>query len=127
MGSRHRKVAPDVAVETEPDMTGSEPDEQPRGGLWRPIVRRRPLLSAAALPSAGVLLFSGLSYAAVTHYSGQMRHADVFAGIAERPADDDGVNILVVGSDDRSALTEDERLALHLGIDDFGRNNDTML
>ena len=108
-------------------MTGPADHEQPQGGLWRGIVRRRPLLAAAALGSAGVLLFSGLSYAAVTHYGGQMRHADVFAGITERPADDAGVNVLIVGSDDRSALSEDELLALHLGVDDFGRNTDTML
>lgn len=108
-------------------MTGQTAQNPPSEPAWRRLVRRRPLLAAAALASAGVLTVSGLSYAAVSHYSGQMRHADVFAGISDRPEDDSGVNILVVGSDDRSALSEDERLALHLGTDDFGRNTDTML
>ena len=89
--------------------------------------KSRPLLVLGAAVAAGVLATSGLSYAAVQHYTGAVGHIDVFGPMTDRPADDGSTNILLVGSDDRSGMTEDERLALKLGIEDFGRHTDTMM
>lgn len=90
-------------------------------------MKRQPLLAAAAVGAAAVLAGSGMSYAAVAHYSGAVHRSDVFAGVTDRPVDDGGVNILLVGSDDRSSMSEEQRLQLHLGLADFGRNTDTIL
>ncbi len=114
---------PDAAAQPEPPARSASS----RLALLGRRIRRRPLLAAAALGAAAVLVGSGMSYAAVAHYSGAVHRSDVFAHVTDRPLDDGGTNILVVGSDDRGALTEDQRLALHLGIADFGRNTDTIL
>ena len=90
-------------------------------------MKRQPLLAAAAVGAAAVLAGSGMSYAAVAHYSGAVHRSDVFAGVTDRPVDDGGVNILLVGSDDRGSMSEEQRLQLHLGLADFGRNTDTIL
>lgn len=84
-------------------------------------------MAIATCVAAGVLATSGLSYAAVQHYTGAVDHIDVFGPLDERPTDDGATNILLVGSDDRSGMSEEERLALTLGIEDFGRHTDTMM
>ncbi|MFM2438669.1 MAG: hypothetical protein RLZ55_1492, partial [Actinomycetota bacterium] len=104
------------------------PSRKPsRLGALASKVKRRPLLVAAAVAAAAVLVTSGMSYAAVARYSGAVQREDVFSGVVDRPIDDGGQNILLVGSDDRSSMSEEQRLALHLGLADFGRNTDTML
>lgn len=89
--------------------------------------KRRPIAFVAGTVAAAVLATSGLSYAAVHHFTGAVDHIEVFSGLADRPDDDGAINILVVGSDDRSGMSEEERLALKLGIEDFGRQTDTMM
>ncbi len=91
------------------------------------VVARRPLLCVAGVVSATVLAASGLSYAAVNHADATIRHIDVFGSLPDRAPEDNGLNFLVIGSDDRSGMSDDERLALHLGVADFGKNTDTML
>ncbi|MDQ1247213.1 MAG: LytR family transcriptional regulator [Actinomycetota bacterium] len=91
------------------------------------VSKRRPLLAVGAAVAAGVLATSGLSYAAVAHFTGAVQHVDVFGPMTERPEDDVSTNILLVGSDDRAGMSEDDRLALKLGIEDFGRHTDTMM
>lgn len=81
----------------------------------------------AGLASAAVLLASGAGYATAQHYGGQINHLDAFAGLSDRPADDGATNILVVGSDDRSGLTDDQKAELSVGFDDVGRNTDSMM
>jgi hypothetical protein len=66
----------------------------------------------AGLASVAVLLASGAGYATAQHYGGQINHLDAFAGLSNRPANDGATNILVVGSDDRSGLTDDQKAEL---------------
>ncbi|MCB0914547.1 MAG: LCP family protein [Actinobacteria bacterium] len=90
-------------------------------------VRRQPLTVLAGAVAAGVLATSGLSYAAVSHFTGAVEHVDVFGPLTDRPEQDQATNILLVGSDDRGGLSEEERLELTLGVEDFGRHTDTMM
>ena len=90
-------------------------------------VRAQPLLVVASAVAAGVLATSGLSHAAVSHFTGAVENVDVFGPLTERPEQDSATNILLVGSDDRSGISEEERLDLKLGVEDFGRQTDTMM
>lgn len=90
-------------------------------------IRRRRGLAAAAVAATAVLVGSGLSYSAVDHYTATIEPVAAFAPLTNRPADDNATNILLVGSDDRGSLSEERRLELTLGLDDFGRHTDTML
>lgn len=85
------------------------------------------MFAIAAGVAVGVLATSGLSYAAVSQFTSSVHHTDVFGPLQDRPAEDAGTNILLVGSDDRSGMSEDQRLALSLGLDDFGRHTDTVM
>lgn len=80
------------------------------------------------LASALVLLVSVSGYALVNHYVGQIKTIDAFAGLNDRPAASahDAMNILLVGSDDRSDLTRAQQDALHTG-DESGERSDTMM
>lgn len=84
-------------------------------------------MAAASVGAALVLAGSGLSYAAVDHYTATINPVSAFADLTDRPADDAATNILVVGSDDRGDLSTERRLELALGLEDFGRHTDTML
>ena len=59
--------------------------------------------------------------------TGQVKRVEVFNNNANRPADDGGTNILLVGSDDRTGLTPKERRKLKVGQDDYGRHTDTIM
>lgn len=107
---------------------------KPREAWFAPYVRqtkryvkRRPIFAAACATAALVLAGSGLSYAAVDHYTAAIEEVPAFAGLENRPDDDGATNILVVGSDDRAGLSTERRLELNLGLEDFGRHTDTML
>lgn len=108
---------------------GGDDDSPATGRADRPRgLRGRPLMLVAACAAGGVLATSGLSYAAVDHYTSTIARQEVFSAItAERPADDDGLNIMVVGSDNREGISEERRLELKLGLADFGRHTDTIL
>lgn len=92
---------------------------------------RHPGRTAAALLSAGVLFTSGVGYAAAYHYTGKIEHVPVFAGLAsaagQEPADTSEMTVLLVGSDDRTGLSEKRRRKLHVGQDDYGRHTDSMM
>lgn len=90
-------------------------------------VRRRPVFAAGCATAALVLAGSGLSYAAVDHYTAAISDVSAFEGLENRPDDDGATNILVVGSDDRAGLSTERLLELKLGLEDFGRHTDTML
>ena len=93
----------------------------------RKFVGRRPVVAAASVGAAFVLAGSGLSYAAVGHYTATISPVPAFEGLTDRPDDDAATNILVVGSDDRGGISTERRLELALGVEDFGRHTDTML
>ncbi len=90
---------------------------------------RRGLRIVAAVVSAGVLLTSGVAWAGVTRYVGQVTHISI-PGLA--PAEDAGssapMTILLVASDSRAGLTRAEANTLHLGTANYGMpRTDTMM
>ncbi len=84
--------------------------------------RRRGLRLAAAVTSVAVLGTSTVGYAAFTHYTSEIKHVSAFAGLddSQRPAEGASMNILVVGSDNRSGLSRNQEAALHVGSGDYG-------
>jgi LCP family protein required for cell wall assembly len=79
--------------------------------------------------SGAVLLTSGVAWAGVTKYVGQVGHISI-PGLT--PADGEGssdpMTILVVASDSRAGLTRNQAAALHLGTADYGKpRTDTMM
>ncbi|MCB0918172.1 MAG: LCP family protein [Actinobacteria bacterium] len=89
---------------------------------------RRLLKGSAVAASALILLLSLTGWAASEHYLSALRHVDVFGGLGSSGiSNGEPVNILVVGSDDRSGLSEAERSRLRTGHLDYGRHTDTML
>jgi LCP family protein required for cell wall assembly len=90
---------------------------------------RRGLRVAASVVSVGVLLTSGVAWAGVNRYGGEISHIAI-DGLT--PAGDTGASdpmtILVVASDSRKGLTRKEADALHLGTADYGPpRTDTMM
>jgi LCP family protein required for cell wall assembly len=87
---------------------------------------RRGWRIAATVASGVVLATSGVGYAAVNRYAGQVGLVD--AGILGGSlAEGEPVTMLVVASDDRTGLSAKERSRLRLGQDDYGQHTDTML
>ncbi|MDZ7576560.1 MAG: LCP family protein, partial [Candidatus Nanopelagicales bacterium] len=66
-------------------------------------------------------------WAASQRYLSNLAQVDVFGGLGGGPGWGEPVNILVVGSDDRSGLSRNQRSKLHTGQEDFGRHTDTIL
>ncbi len=90
-----------------------------------PTVRRGARL-VAALASGAVLLTSGVGYAAVHRYAGQVSIVD--AGTAGGAlTDGQPLTMLVVANDDRAGLSAQAKRSLHLGSLDYGAHTDTML
>ncbi len=77
--------------------------------------------------AAGVLAASGIGYATASEVTGQVEHVDVFNNVNNRPDNDGGTNILLVGSDDRTGLSKKERKELHVGSGEYGRHTDSMM
>lgn len=135
----HHDQGPRVLSGEQPgEPAHSERQPPPPGPDWRELlgrargearrrIRQRPIVAGAAALSALVLTGSGLAYAAVDHYTAKITPVVAFAGLEGRPADDGATNILLVGSDDRSGISEERRLQLSLGLDDFGQQTDTIL
>lgn len=88
--------------------------------------RSTPRLVGIAV-AAGVLVVSGIGYATASEVSGQVQRTEVFGLVKNRPANDGGQNILLVGSDDRTGLSKKERKKLHVGQDEYGRHTDSMM
>ncbi|NQU38211.1 MAG: LCP family protein, partial [Actinobacteria bacterium] len=86
--------------------------------------RRR---TVAVVLAAGVLAVSGIGYAAASEVTGQVQHVDVFESVKNRPDNDGGTNILLVGSDDRTGLSRKERKELSVGQGEYGRHTDSMM
>ncbi|MFB4194569.1 LCP family protein [Streptomyces carpaticus] len=69
----------------------------------------------AAVLSALLLATSGVGHVVVGKVEHGVERVDPFAGLRDRPDGDPGLNLLVVGTDTREGLTEEERRAHHLG------------
>ncbi|WP_052852415.1 LCP family protein [Streptomyces avicenniae] len=76
--------------------------------------RRRALRAAAGL-AALILATSGVGHAMVGTVTDGVRRVDPFDGLDDRPAAGRGLNVLLIGTDSREGLTEEERRAYHLG------------
>ena len=90
---------------------------------------RRGLRIAAGVVSAGVLLTSGVAWAGVTRYVGQVSHISI-PGLtsSDDTGSSDPMTILVVASDSRAGLTRSQAAQLHLGTADYGKpRTDTMM
>ena len=102
----------------ESDVTDATPAD-----VTDPIVPRRKIGRTVTAGVAGlVLLTSTVGYAAVSRYTGEVRHVDVFSTLSDtqRPADAPGTNLLLVGTDQRTGLTKAELKALHVGTGNYG-------
>jgi LCP family protein required for cell wall assembly len=62
-----------------------------------------------------VLVASGIGHAVVSGLDGRLERVDPFHGLSHRPQNGDGTNFLVVGTDDRDTVTEEERRRYSLG------------
>jgi LCP family protein required for cell wall assembly len=109
-----------------PGGTGSPPPPP------TPARRRRSRKRVAAWVAgslAAVLLIGGVtSWAAISHFLGNITKIDVFKGLSHRPGGgvEGDLNILLVGSDSRAGLTPAQQRALHVGHDP-GQRSDTMI
>lgn len=90
---------------------------------------RRGLRIAAVVASGAVLLSSGVAWAGVNRFSGQITHISVPGLTGSDDASPSApMNILVVASDSREGLTRAEANSLHLGTADYGApRTDTMM
>ena len=77
--------------------------------------------------AAGVLVVSAVGYATASEVTGQVNRTEVFGLISDRPQNDGGMNILLVGNDDRTGLSKKERRQLHVGQGEYGRHTDSMM
>ncbi|WP_432052809.1 LCP family protein [Streptomyces xiamenensis] len=71
----------------------------------------------AATLAALLLTVSGVGHAVVSKVEHGVERVDPFAGLRDqdRPDGDPGLNLLVIGTDTREGLTDEERRAYHLG------------
>ncbi|MEU0488177.1 LCP family protein [Nocardiopsis sp. NPDC006139] len=92
------------------------------------VRRRRAGLVVMSVLSVLVLLASGTSWAITGWMSGTLNRFDVFGGLADgdRPEETGGLTFLVIGSDSRETLAEEDRSALSVGSTP-GRRSDTMM
>ncbi|MBN3929109.1 LCP family protein [Streptomyces verrucosisporus] len=90
-----------------------------RGRHARPRPKRRGPsrwgLRAATAVSAMVLMAGGIGHALVSGLDGRLERVDPFRGLSHRPLSGDGLNFLVVGTDGRDTVTEEERQRYSLG------------
>ncbi|MFJ9615852.1 LCP family protein [Streptomyces noursei] len=95
------------------------PGRRPRRSRRRRERRRRPgprwglRISAAA--TALLLSASGVGHAMVTDVETGIGRVDAFQGINDRPGGGAGLTFLVVGTDGREKLTDEEKQRYHLG------------
>jgi LCP family protein required for cell wall assembly len=78
---------------------------------------------------AALLVVGGVtSWAAISHFLGNIKKIDVFCHGCNRPSGgvEGDLNILLVGSDSRAGLTPAQQRALHVGHDP-GQRSDTMI
>ncbi|GAA2056096.1 hypothetical protein GCM10009839_76380 [Catenulispora yoronensis] len=79
--------------------------------------------------SAAILAVSGYGWSVTDAVDAATVRADVFGGLADRPADSPATDILIVGSDTRLGLSSDAQDAFHVGSQASadGQRSDTMI
>ncbi|SPE52983.1 Membrane-bound protein LytR [Streptomyces netropsis] len=90
---------------------------RPRPNRPRHSAPRRPRwgLRLATGAAVAVLGTGGIGHAVVTGIEGGIGRVDPFGGLSNRPQTSQGKNILVVGTDGRDKITEEERTRYRLG------------
>ena len=113
---------------TAPDPLARGARRPPKGPKPRRSRRRRILTWAAGSVAAVLLLSSVTGYAIVSHLLSGITHLNVFCDNCKRPSGGvkGDLNILLVGSDSRNGLTQQQRNQLHVGKD-VGQRSDTMI
>ena len=89
--------------------------------------QRHPMRLFGVVVAAGVLVASGIGYATANEVTDQVKRTEVFGLVKNRPENDGGTNILLVGSDDRTGLSKAERSKLHVGQSEYGSHTDSMM
>ncbi|MFH8370892.1 LCP family protein [Streptomyces sp. NPDC018031] len=84
------------------------PDPAPRR-------RRRWGLRLTTAAAVVVLATAGVGHAMLTGLESSIERVDAFSGLNDRPRSSDGMNILVVGTDGRDKITEEEKTRYRLG------------
>ncbi|MGJ5801328.1 LCP family protein [Streptomyces europaeiscabiei] len=72
-------------------------------------------MRAATTLSVVVLAAAGIGHAVVTRLDGEITRVDAFKDMKNRPAAGHGMNVLLVGTDGRDRITEEERRRYRLG------------
>lgn len=108
-----------------PAASPDAPPKPPRSAKNR---RKRIITWVAAIVAGIVLVTSVTSWAFLQHLLNSITHTNVFGGLTDRPGGGvkGDLNILLVGSDSRSGLTDAQKRELHVGHD-VGRRSDTMI
>lgn len=90
---------------------------QPARAPRPPVRRKKPrwAMRAATTLSVVVLASAGIGHAVVTSLDADIARVDPFKDMKNRPRAGHGMNVLLVGTDGRDKITEQERHAYHLG------------
>ncbi|MFE2511154.1 LCP family protein [Streptomyces naganishii] len=108
-----RAVAP--SRPDRPDRPGRH--ERPGRVPYAPVPRRRPrwAMRAATTLSVVVLASAGIGHAVVSSLDADITRVDPFKDMKNRPRAGHGMNVLLVGTDGRDRITEQERQRYRLG------------
>ncbi|MFJ9032611.1 LCP family protein [Streptomyces sp. NPDC102274] len=104
------------------DGHGGPPPGVPRGPRQAPDWRRRIKVGALAL----VVVILGVSIGTYFWADGKLKREVDLSKVIERPASGDGTNYLIVGSDSREGMTDEEKKELHTGSAE-GKRTDSMM
>ncbi|MEU5045157.1 LCP family protein [Streptomyces griseorubiginosus] len=102
---------------TPPRPSAARPRPPQRRPARPPVRRKRPrwALRAATTLSVVVLASAGIGHAVMTSLDADIARVDPFKDMKNRPRAGHGMNVLLVGTDGRDKITEEERQKYRLG------------
>ncbi|MET7455087.1 LCP family protein [Streptomyces sp. NPDC005574] len=104
---------------TPPGSPARPPQRRPRpaGAPHPPVRRRKPrwAMRAVTTLSVVVLASAGIGHAVVTSLDAGIERVDPFKDMKNRPQAGNGMNVLLVGTDGRDRITEQDRRRYRLG------------
>ncbi|QXE36550.1 LCP family protein [Streptomyces sp. GMY02] len=98
------------------------PPSGPPGPRYAPDWRRRIKVGALVL----VVVFLGVTIGTYFWADGKLKREVDLSKVIERPAEGDGTNYLIVGSDSREGMTAEDKKKLHTGSAE-GKRTDSMM